>query len=538
MGKGSKKNKKAKQAAASGKYPVDFANPCERCQSERANVIAYKQAGTRTMEWVMEQLEAYRGKGDYIFILGNGHDPKNPRQGNPEAGIRFLNGKIEVWNKDATVSRPWSLDEQISWIKRYIAADDIDIKIDKLCQEHQSISCRINQLRGIIPYINSTDFNNSKVTGQTINEFVSPPAEENEAWIAALKEQAAKYHADLDALEAEFMALNELEKKHIAEDEVIKMEAEVKAMAASGKAAPGKDNAEKKSVIKKEAVVMVGDTEKDDAEEEGASQKKAATVAGDTKKDDFKGKATAQTGVPMSGGTGKAAGMKLEVVTVEPIAVHQGATDTKIKCKKKNTATKEAQEKTMVVTVKWLNVFKRTTRRNNPDEKATSKKALTGKSPVTKEKGIGEAPEDSEDNADSEGNSSNGDAASKKESIAGGATAHGKATQDIAVVQGVDNSEKGTDSEEESAKRSAVVKKESTDGGAEVHGEATNEAAVSEGAENGEVPAPSFYRVFTDGVSSAIVSMVKALLFALIVRFVTILVMKVLEAYGIVKRAT
>lgn len=321
------------------------------------------------MKETIETLEYYRDKGGYCYELGDAHNPENPEEGNPESGIRFLNGKIEVWYKDATLSRDWSLDDQIAYVERYIAANEDEALIYEHKGDWKRVKCVIRQLNAIIPRVAAGEFDWIKVCGETIEDFVSPGVEEGEAWVEALKDQVAQYQDEINMIEAEVTTLKANNKKFDNEDEVVKMEEEVRAMVASksastkeGDAAGGnrveEDNDSKSPDHKDDDASQSVAAEKDDSDRGPIQGSDIASTSATPEKGGTSNSAPKQDGSSKVAATQKDAAAKgavivfhEEMVKIEPRFVHHDTKKAKKGKGKAGGAMDEPPEKIMVISV-------------------------------------------------------------------------------------------------------------------------------------------------------------------------------------------
>lgn len=313
------------------------------------------------MEKTIEQLESYRGKGDYCYELGEGPNPDNPQLGNPESGIRYLNGKIEVWHKDATVSKDWSLDDQIAYIKRYIVANETEVKMAEIEGDWKRIQCVIHQLNAIIPPVKAGEFDSVKVGGTTIKNFVSPSAEDRDAWVEALELRVAEDKGKAAKLQAEYDVLEEKLNQYNDEDEVLSMSKEVKDMVDNRNASINDDNAIKSDAPKDDTATVCGTFKNPALQNDSVSK-------ADTSKKDGATKNATEQGIPSKTVAtrkdvdvtedGYSVAFYAEYVKVESRVVHEGTTKAKKAKGKAGSATGKDHEKIMVISVVQAPVYK------------------------------------------------------------------------------------------------------------------------------------------------------------------------------------
>ena len=156
-------------------YPTDFVSRCDTCEDTNMANIAVSQEDRDIMEKVVESLESYRNRDDWVIVVGDAFVE------NSEGEIRFLPGRMERSDEKGARSQPWTLNEQIEYAQGSIVARKRAIAILEREKEIAKLECKASELGKFIEKVmgGHVAAGNFRADGMLV--FEAPPKNEHRA---------------------------------------------------------------------------------------------------------------------------------------------------------------------------------------------------------------------------------------------------------------------------------------------------------------------------------------------------------------------
>ena len=137
------------------------------------------------MAEVAKALESFRGKGPYNIIVGSVLNGETTVSLNPKSGIRFLNGKVVLFDQTGAQHEAMSLDDQIRFAENASYTRERTAAILKCKQKVAKLRCEASQYEDLI----------NKARAGNLDGFILVDGDDHvsdemvQAWIRALAAQ-------------------------------------------------------------------------------------------------------------------------------------------------------------------------------------------------------------------------------------------------------------------------------------------------------------------------------------------------------------